>query len=96
MSKEPDVAKMEPSAADMALAVWNGYVRDARRHARQWRPVEQALHGSKDVGLRARARSRSFLCKSSSISLVDLVLVRGRMVLLKNCETLLYLIFIIL
>ena len=65
VSKEPDVAKMEPSAADMALAVWNGYVRDARRHARQWRPVEQALQGSKDVGLRARARSRSFLCKSS-------------------------------
>ena len=30
VSKEPDVAKMEPSAADMALAVWNGYVRDAR------------------------------------------------------------------
>ena len=29
VSKEPDVAKMEPSAADMALAVWNGYVRDA-------------------------------------------------------------------
>ena len=62
VSKEPDVAKMEPSAADMALAVWNGIVRDARR---QWRPVEQALQGSKDVGLRARARSRSFLCKSS-------------------------------
>ena len=65
MSKEPDVAKMEPSAADRALAVWNGYVRDARRHARQWHPVAQALQGSKDVGLRARARSRSFLCKSS-------------------------------
>ena len=30
VSKDPDVAKMEPSAADMALAVWNGYVRDAR------------------------------------------------------------------
>ena len=28
--------------------------------ARQWRPVEQALHGSNDVGLVARARSRSF------------------------------------
>ena len=65
VSKEPDVAKMELSAADMALVVWNGYVWDARRHARQWCPVEQALHGSKDVGLRARARSRSFLCESS-------------------------------
>ena len=65
VSKEPDVAKMDANAADMAVAVWNGYVRDARRHARQWRPVEQALQGSKDVGLRARARSRSFLCKSS-------------------------------
>ena len=78
------MAKMDLSAADMALAVWNGYVRDARRYARRWRPVEQALQGihSKDVGLRARARSRSSLCKSSSISLVDLVLVQGCMVLL--------------
>jgi hypothetical protein len=25
------MAKMDPSAADMALAVWNGYVRDDRR-----------------------------------------------------------------
>jgi hypothetical protein len=37
--------KMDPNAADimadMALAVWNGYVQDARRHARQWRPVER-------------------------------------------------------
>ena len=65
VSKEPDVAKMDANAADMAVAVWNGYVRDAIRHARQWRPVEQALQGSRDVGLRARARSRSFLCKSS-------------------------------
>jgi hypothetical protein len=24
------VAKMDPSAADMALVVWNGYVRDGR------------------------------------------------------------------
>jgi hypothetical protein len=30
-----DMAKMDPDAADMALAVWNGYVQDARRHARQ-------------------------------------------------------------
>ena len=66
VSKEPTMAKMDPSATDMAFAaVWNGYVWDARRHARQWRPIEQALQGSKDVGLRARARSRSFLCKSS-------------------------------
>jgi hypothetical protein len=43
--------RMVPSAADMALAVWNGYVRDARRHAGQWRPIEQVLQGSKDVGL---------------------------------------------
>ena len=28
-------AKMDPNAADMALAVWNGYVQDARRHAHQ-------------------------------------------------------------
>ena len=81
------MVKMDPSAADMALAVWNGYVEDARKHARQWRPVEQALHGNKDVGLRACARSMSFLCKSSFVSLVDLVLVQGCMVLLKNCET---------
>ena len=30
------MAKMDPSAADMALAVWNGYVQDARRHARNF------------------------------------------------------------
>ena len=82
--RSPDMAKMDPSAADMALFVWNGYVRDARRHPRQWRPVEQVLHGSKDVGLVARARGRSSLCKSSSVSLVDLVLVHGYMVLLNN------------
>ena len=28
-----DMAKMDPSAADMASAQWNGYVQDARRHA---------------------------------------------------------------
>jgi hypothetical protein len=49
--RSPDMAKMDPNAADMALAVWNGYVRDASRHAGQWRPVEQVPHGSKDVGL---------------------------------------------
>jgi hypothetical protein len=82
------MAKMDPSAAGMALciAVWNGYVRDARRHAGQWRPVEQVLQGSKDVGLGARARSRSSLCGSSSVSLVDLVLVDRYMLLLKNFE----------
>ena len=78
------MAMMDPSAADMAFAVWNGYVRGARRHPRQWRPVKQVLHGSKGVGLVARARGRSSLCKSSSVSLVDLVLVQGYMVLLKN------------
>ena len=45
------MAKMDPSAADMALAVWNGWVQDARRHARQWRPVELDLQDGKDVGL---------------------------------------------
>ena len=75
MFKEPRHGKDGPECADMAFAVWNGIVRDDRRHARQWRPVEQALQGSKDVGLRACARSRSSLCKSSSVSLVDLVLV---------------------
>ena len=34
VSKEPDVAKMDLIAADMAVAVWNGYARDARKHAR--------------------------------------------------------------
>ena len=29
------MAKMDPSATNMALAVWNGYVQDARRHAPQ-------------------------------------------------------------
>ena len=29
------MAEMDPSAADMALAAWNGYVQDVRRHARQ-------------------------------------------------------------
>ena len=43
---------------------------------------------SKDVGLGARARSRSSLCETSSVSLVDLVLhvVQGCMLLLKNYE----------
>ena len=52
-SKEPrhQMAKMDANAAGMALAVWNGYVRDARRHAGQWRPVKQVLQGSKDVSL---------------------------------------------
>jgi hypothetical protein len=31
--RRSDMAKMDSSAADMALAVWNGYVQDARRHA---------------------------------------------------------------
>ena len=79
------MAKMDPSAADMALAVWNGYVRDARRHAGQWRPVEQVLQGSTDVGLEARARSRSSLCRFSCVSLVDLVSVQGYMQLLEIC-----------
>jgi hypothetical protein len=29
------MAKMNANAADMALAVWNGYLQDARRHAGQ-------------------------------------------------------------
>jgi hypothetical protein len=29
------MAKMDPNVADMALAVWNGTVQDARRHAQQ-------------------------------------------------------------
>ena len=44
VSKEPTMAKMDVSAAKMALAVWNGYVWDARHVHGQWRPVEQALH----------------------------------------------------
>ena len=38
VSKEPRHGKdgpQCPSAADVALAVWNGCVQDARRHARQ-------------------------------------------------------------
>jgi hypothetical protein len=31
--RSSDMSKMAPSAADMALAVWDGYVQDARRHA---------------------------------------------------------------
>ena len=46
--KEPRMPKMDAMAADIALAVWNVYVWDARRHARQWRPVEQALQGSNE------------------------------------------------
>ena len=33
--RSPDMAKMDPNAANMALAVWNGSVQDARRHAHQ-------------------------------------------------------------
>ena len=50
-------------------------------------PRRPMVANSKDAGLVARARRRSSLCKSSSISLVDLVLVQGCMALLKNCET---------
>jgi len=39
--RSSDMAKMDPNAADMALAVWNGYVQDARRRASQWHPVER-------------------------------------------------------
>jgi hypothetical protein len=81
------MAKMDPNAANMALAVWNGSVQDARRHAHATsvtprRAIEQ---DGKDVGLRARARSRSSLCRFSCVSLVDLVLVQGYMLLLKIC-----------
>ena len=31
------VPKMDPRAANMAVAVWNGCAWDARRHAYQWR-----------------------------------------------------------
>jgi hypothetical protein len=31
--RSSDMSKMDPSAADMALAVRDGYVQDARRHA---------------------------------------------------------------
>ena len=41
VSRSSDMAKMDPNAADMALAVWNGNVQDARRRACQWRPVER-------------------------------------------------------
>ena len=44
MSKELTMAKMDVSAAKMALAVWKCYVWDARHVHGQWRPVEQALH----------------------------------------------------
>ena len=81
------VPKMDPRAANLAVALWDGYVQDARRHAYQWRPVDRWRQDSKDAGLRARARRRSSLCKSSSISLVDLVLLQGCMVILKICET---------
>jgi hypothetical protein len=33
--RSSDMAKMDPNVTDMALAVWNGYVQDARRHAGQ-------------------------------------------------------------
>ena len=60
-----------------------------RRHARQWRPaVEHVLErriATKHGGLVARARSTPSLCKSSSVSLVDVVLVKGCIVLLKIC-----------
>ena len=36
LSKEPDMAQMDPSAADMALAVPTSYVQDAGTHPCQW------------------------------------------------------------
>jgi hypothetical protein len=55
------MAKMDPSAADMALAMWNGYVHDARRHARQRRPVEQVLqHSNGAYGSRSSCQKQVF------------------------------------
>ena len=77
--RSPDMAKMDPSATDMALAVWNGYVQDARRQScvtcTSVTPRRGKSWMGQDVGLVARARSRSSICKSSSVSLVGLVLV---------------------
>ena len=39
--RSSDMAKMDLNAADMALAVWDVYVQDARRHPHQRRPVER-------------------------------------------------------
>jgi hypothetical protein len=33
--RSPDMAKMDHSATDVAFALWNGIVQDARRHAHQ-------------------------------------------------------------
>ena len=72
--RSPDMAKimpkMDPSAADMALAVWNGWVQDARRHARHAVTPRRAIEqDGKDVGLVGRARSRSSLCRYSLVYL---------------------------
>jgi hypothetical protein len=55
------MTKMDPSAADVALAVWNGCVQDTRRHrCTSVTPRRAIEHDSKDVGLGARGGSRSF------------------------------------
>ena len=93
--RSSDTAKMDPSAADVSLAGWNGsdthtplcrmledmHINDAPPPPRR-RAIGQ---DGKDVGLVARVRSRSSLCGSSCVSLVDLVLVQRCMLLLKIC-----------
>ena len=80
---------MDPRAANMAVAVWNGCARDARRHACQWRPADRWRQGSKDVSELVPDAGR-FYVSLLSRSLVALFLVQGCMVLLKNCETYYY------
>ena len=79
--RSPYMAKMDPSAADMALSVWNGYVHVSgapssklSRIARTWVSELVPEAGRCYVSLLSR-------------SLVALFLVQGCMVLLKNCET---------
>ena len=47
------VPKMDPRAANMAVAVWNGCARDARRHAYQWPPSTDGgrIARMQDLGL---------------------------------------------
>ena len=82
------MAKMDVSAAKMILAVWNGYVWDARHVHGQWRPVEQALHDRIRLMQRCGSLSSScqkqiFLSQDAMLSLV--VLSVCCTVLPKNC-----------
>ena len=86
VSKEPDVAKMDANAADMAVAVWNGYVRDLEDMHVSGAPSSKLSRVARTWVSELVAEAGRFYVSLLRTSLVDLFLVHGCMVILKNCE----------